>query len=71
MLTVQGQQHSCCTGEWMCLRNKVFETEKCLTLNSATIGLNNGLSPVRHQAIIKTNADLSSIGPEEQTLAKF
>ena len=28
-----------------------------------SIGSNNGLSPIRHQAIIKTNAGLLSIGP--------
>ena len=32
------------------------------------IGTDNGLSPVRHQAIIKTNGDLVSIRPRDHML---
>ena len=33
-----------------------------MSVNSVSIGTNNGLSPIRHQAIILTNAGLLSIG---------
>ena len=36
---------------------------------SVNIGSNNGLSPVRWQAITWTNADLLSIGPIETYLS--
>ena len=34
-----------------------------MSVHSVIIGSDNGLSPVQHQAIICTNADLLSIGP--------
>ena len=37
----------------------------------AIIGLNNGLSPDQHQAIIVTNAGLSSIGSIETTFSEI
>ena len=34
-----------------------------MSVNSVTIGSGNGLSPIQRQAITRTNADSSSIGP--------
>ena len=36
-----------------------------VSINYASIGSDNGLLPVRHQAIIRTNAGLLSVGPFE------
>ena len=50
-------------------KKKVFKELDCywvkhICLRSMTInGSDNGLSPVRHQAIILTNAGILSIGP--------
>ena len=35
----------------------------CVSVNRVSIGSDNGLSPIRRQAIIKTIAGLLSIGP--------
>ena len=34
-----------------------------MSVNWVSIGSDNGLSPIQHQAIIQTNAGLLSIGP--------
>ena len=39
--------------------------------NLTFIGSDNGLSPGRRQAIVQTNARISSIGLSEQTSANF
>ena len=41
------------------------------SMNRVSIGSDNGLSPIRHKAIIWTNAGLLSIGTWEQTPMKF
>ena len=41
------------------------------SLAHMTIGSYNGLVPIRHQAIIWTNADFLSIEPQEQTPVIF
>ena len=37
-----------------------------MPMNLVTIGLDNGLSPIMHQAILRTNADLFSMGTLEK-----
>ena len=39
-------------------------------MNRVNIGSNNGVSPIRHQAIIWTNAVLFQFDPSEQTSVK-
>ena len=50
-----------------------FEAEWCIYafVNFAIIGLDNGLSPVRHQAIILINAGLLLTGPSGQSLSEI
>ena len=40
-----------------------IERRICALLNHANIGLDNGLSPVWHQAITQINTDLISVRP--------
>ena len=40
-------------------------------MNQVNIGSDNGLSPIRRQAITRTNADLLLIGRLEQTSVKY
>ena len=41
------------------------------SVNGVSIGSDNGLSPVRHQAITWTNAHMSSIGPLGTNLSEI
>ena len=40
-------------------------------VNWVSIGSDNGLSPIRHQVIIQSNAGLMSIGPHQHISMKF